>query len=122
MAENGAYVISWGTVRPNVGVPKAMEVLAKSLSYYEGLQKDGRVTGYRVYASTQGMRGFLVLEGTRGELAAIAVEKQSLDLLAQAGQVVDDLRTELYAGGSPDDATEYYLNGIVAMQEIGLGS
>jgi hypothetical protein len=122
MAERqGAIVISWGTNRSGVPVTKAMEVLATSLAYYDGLVKDGRVSGYRTYGSTSRIGGQLVIEGTLAELAAISVETESLQLLAKAGMVVEDLRTELMAGGSPDEITSYYLEGMQAMQEAGLG-
>ena len=121
MADNGAYVISWGNTRPGMAISKAMEVLATSLAYYDGLQKDGRITGYRVFGSTQGMGGFLLLEGDRHELAKISVEEDSLKLLAKAGAVVDGLTTAMYAGGSGDDATEFYLKGLASLQESGLG-
>ena len=120
MADNGAYVISWGNVRSGVQITKAMEVLATSLGYYDELQKAGRLASYRVFGKAQGMGGFLVLEGSLSELAAITVEEGSLKLLAKAGAVIEDLHTELYAGGSPDDATTFYLNGLVAIQEAGL--
>jgi hypothetical protein len=121
MAERqGAIVISWGTNRSGVPVTKAMEVLATSLAYYDGLVKEGRISGYRTYGSTARLGGQLVIEGALAELAAISVETESLQLLAKAGMVVEDLRTELMAGGSPDEITSYYLEGMQAMQEAGL--
>ena len=118
MADNGAIIITWGPNR--VAPATAMGVLAKSLAFYDEAVKDGRATGYRVYASTARMGGQLVLEGRLDDLARLQVETESLNLLAQAGQVVEDLRVELYAGGSADDATGYYLSGMQAMQEAGL--
>lgn len=117
----GAIVISWGTNRSGVPVTKAMEVLATTLGYYDSLVKEGRATGYRVYGSTARIGGYLIIEGKLSELAAISVETESLKLLAKAGMVVEDLELELMAGGSADDVTGFYLEGIASMQEAGLG-
>jgi len=119
MAERqGAMIVSWGNTR--VPVPKAMEVLANSLAYYDGLVKEGRLAGYRLYAPTTRLGGYLIIEGPLSELAAISVETESLKLVAQAGAVVDDLRIELTAGGSADEATNYYLEGMAAVADAGL--
>ena len=118
MANNGAIILSWGNTK--VPPATAMGVLAKSLAFYDQAVKDGRATGYRVYASTARMAGQIVLEGKLDELAKLQVESESLKLLAVAGQVVEDLRVELAAGGSADDVSAFYMTGIQAMQEAGL--
>jgi hypothetical protein len=120
MADRGAIIITWGKIRSGIAPATSMGVLAKSLAYYDQAVKDGRASGYRVYASTQRMGGQLVIEGELASLSALEIDSESLKLLAQAGQVVDDLRVELMAGGSADDATTYYLTGLAAMQEAGL--
>ena len=48
-----------------------MGVFAEALGYYDGLAKQGRITGYRVYGSTSRQAGMLVVEGDVGELAKI---------------------------------------------------
>lgn len=122
MAERqGAIVISWGTNRSGVPVTKAMEVLATSLTYYDGLVKEGRASGYRAYGATGRIGGQLIIEGSLQALAAISVETESLKLLAKAGMVIEDLRLELMAGGSADEVTGFYLEGLASMQEAGLG-
>lgn len=117
----GATIISWGNNRVGVPIAKGLEVLAAALGYYDGLVKEGRITGYRVYGPTTRIGGYLIIEGALSELAAINVETASLKLVAQAGMVVEDLRIELTAGGSADDATSFYLAGMEAAAEAGLG-
>ena len=120
MAERGAVVISWGSTRPGIPVAKALEVFAGALAYYDEQQKAGRVSGYRVFGSMQTQGGFMVVEGALSDLAALQVESDSLKLLAKAGQVVNDIKTEMFAGGTPDDATQYYMTGLEAIGEAGL--
>jgi len=121
MAERqGALVISFGTNRPGVAPSTVMEVLGRALAHYDALRKAGRATSFRAYASTARIGGQLLIEGELSTLAAISAEPESLKLLAQAGMVVEDLRVELMGGGSPDDATGYYLEAVLALQEAGL--
>src|SRR6476619_700164 len=121
MGERGAAVISWGGQQPGVPNNKGLEVFAKALGYYDELAKEGRITGYRVFASTTRSKGILVIEGDVNELAKINLETQSLQLLALADAVVQDVEVDIYRGGSADDATQYYLTGLQAVQEMGLG-
>jgi hypothetical protein len=121
MAERGAIVITWGEERPGVPGNKGMEVFAEALGYYDGLAKQGRISGYRVYGSTNRQAGMLVVEGDVGELAKIQTEPEALKQLALGCAVVQDLRTETFIGGSADDVTQYYVNGLQAVTELGLG-
>ena len=121
MADRGAAVISWGEPQPGVPNTKGLEVFAKALGYYDELAKAGRISGYRVFASTSRSKGILVIEGDVQELARINLETESLQLLALAGAVVQNVEVDIYRGGSADDATQYYLTGISAVQEMGLG-
>ena len=120
MADNGAIIISWGNVKSGVALEQSLGELAGALGYYDQAVKDGRASGYRVYASTSRMGGQLVIEGELAELAKLQVATESLQLLARAGRVVDDLHVELMAGGSADDATQYYLTGMQAIKDAGL--
>lgn len=122
MAERGAVVITWGEGRPTVPGEKGMEVFGNALAFYDGLAKQGRITGYRVYGSTTREAGMLVVEGEIDELAKIQVESEALRQLALGAAVVQDLRTELFIGGSPDDVTQYYVTGLQAVSEAGLGA
>ena len=122
MAERGAIVITWGEGRPGVSGAQGMGVFGDALAYYDGLAKQGRISGYRVYGSTSREAGMLVVEGDVGELAKIQTEPEALKQLALGCAVVQDLRTELFIGGSPDDVTQYYVTGLQAVTEAGLDS
>jgi hypothetical protein len=120
MAERGALVITWGGPQPGVGVAKGLEVFAKALGYYDELAKEGRIAGYRVFASTASARGMLTIEGELSQLASVQIATESTKLLAIASAVVQDMRVELFAGGSADDATQYYMTAFQALTEAGL--
>jgi hypothetical protein len=122
MAERGAVVVTWGDGQPGVSGDKGMGVFANALAYYDGLAKQGRITGYRVYGSATRQAGMLVIEGEVDELAKIQVEPEALKQLALGCAVAQDLRAELFIGGSPDDVTQYYVNGMQALTEAGLDS
>jgi len=119
MAERGAIVINWGEGRPEVG-PKGLEVFANALGYYDGLLKQGRITGYRVYASTTHAEGTLVIEGDLAELAKIQIEPESQKQLMLGSAVVRDLTADLCVGGSADDVAQFYATGVQALEEAGL--
>src|SRR5258708_15520805 len=112
MTARGALVISWGEPRPGVPNDKGMEVFALALGYYDGLMKAGRISGYRVYASTSRERGVLVVEGELSTLAQIQTEPESQRQLALGAAVVQGLNVEVFQGGSADDVAEYYTTSI----------
>ena len=120
MAERGAVVITWGESQPGVTGDQGMGVFAEALGFYDALAKQGRITGYRVYGSTGRSAGMLVVEGEIDELAKIQTEQETLKQLALGCAVVQDLRTELFIGGSPDDVTQYYVSGLEAVKDAGL--
>ena|ERR1700681_1809421 len=120
MADRGAMVTSWGDGRPGVPAAKGMEVFAKSLAWYDELAKEGRITGYRVYGSLTRAHGMTVAEGDVAELAKISTEPKATTLLALASAVVQDVRTEIFVGGSPDDVVGFYNRTIDALAQAGL--
>jgi hypothetical protein len=121
--ENGAIVVRWGNGRTNVQVSQGMGVLAGALGHYDQLQKDGRITGYRVYASVTGtITGMLVIEGKLDELAKLLIDSENLKHQLLGSLVVEDLDVQLMAGGSADDATTYYVTGLTHSQAAGLSS
>ena len=120
MGYKGATVVSWGGPLAGVATEQSLGVLASSLAYYDNLAKTGRISGYRVYGSTQSVDGMLIIEGELSELMALAVETETLKYLAQAHSVVQNVRVEHFAGGSAEEATSYYLAGMQAIQEAGL--
>lgn len=122
MTQRGAMIITWGEPRPGVPNSKGLEVFATALGYYDELQKEGRISGYRVYASTQRDHGVLVIEGELRELAQIQCEDESMKQLALGGAVVQQLDVELCVGGSADDVTGFYTTAVTALAEAGLAT
>jgi hypothetical protein len=122
MTQRGAMIITWGEPRPGVPNSKGLEVFATALGYYDELQKEGRISGYRVYASTSRDRGCLVIEGELETLAQIHCEEESMKQLALGSAVVQQLEVELCIGGSADDVTGFYTNAVTALAEAGLAT
>jgi hypothetical protein len=114
-------IITWGESQPGVSTDQGMSVFGKALEYYDGLQKTGRISGYRVYASTRRNRGSIVVEGELTTLAQIQCEEESLKQLALGAAVVQDVDVELCVGGSPDDVAQFFTSSIQAVTEAGLG-
>jgi hypothetical protein len=122
MTQRGAMIITWGEPRPGVPTTKGLEVFAKALEFYDGLQKTGRISGYRVYASTRRDHGTLIIEGELSELAQISCEEESMKQLALGSAVVQRLEVELCVGGGADDVTNYFTTGMAALAEAGLAT
>ena len=123
MADRGALIISWGEGQPGVAQTKALAVFGNALGYYEQLQKEGRIDGYRVYASLTGKnRGQLVIDGAVDELAKVMVETESQKQRLLGELVAQDLEVQLYVGGSPDEVTSFFMTGLQAATEAGLAS
>jgi len=120
MTQRGAMVITWGAGRPGVPPTKGMEVFGKALEFYDELQKEGRIAGYRCYASTTRGAGSLIVEGELSTLAQLLCEEEAQKQLALGDAVVDDLRIELCVGGTADDVTQYYMTGLQAVTDAGL--
>jgi hypothetical protein len=120
MAERGAVIITWGPQRVGVPPDKGMEVFGESLTFYDELEKEGRIAGYRVFASTTAARGQLIIEGDLSELARIMTSTESTRLLAKASAVVEDVELDLCIGGPVDEVTGYYTRSIEAVKELNL--
>jgi hypothetical protein len=120
MTQRGALIISWGEGKSGVPPTKGLEVFGNALGFYDELEKEGRIAGYRTYASTTRAYGQLIIEGEVSTLAQLLTEEESQKQLALGEAVVDDLRIELCVGGSADDVTQYYTNGLTALGEAGL--
>ena len=120
MTQRGAMIITWGEAQPNVSSEQGMGVFGKALEYYDALAKTGRISGYRVYASTRRSAGSIIVEGELSELAQIQCEPESFKQLALGAAVVQDVDVELCVGGGPDDVAEFFATGIQATGEIGL--
>jgi hypothetical protein len=116
----GATVVTWRGRQPGVSAEQGLGVLASALAYYDDLATSGRITGYRVYSSSQSDRGMLIVEGPLDDLVGLGIEATTLKFLAQAHNVVQDVQVEHFAGGSAEDATSFYLAGLQSVQEAGL--
>ena len=120
MTQRGALIITWGDSQPGVSTDQGMGVFAKALEHYDGLAKTGRISGYRVYASTRRSFGSIIVEGELTTLAQIQVEEESMRQLALGAAVVQDVQVELCVGGNADDVVGYYTSSIEALTEAGL--
>jgi hypothetical protein len=120
MAEKGALITTWGSPRPGLAPGKGLEVFAKALTWYDELAKEGRISGYQVYACTTRERGMLIAEGDATELARITTEPEATTMLAMASAVVEDVCCEVFIGGKPDDVANFYTRTTQALTEAGL--
>jgi hypothetical protein len=122
MTQRGAMIITWGESRPGVTADQRMGVFAKALEYYDELAKSGRISGYRVYASTRRNHGSIVVEGELSTLAQIQCEEESLKQLALGTAVVENVDVERCIGGSPDDVAQLFATTIQAVADAGLAT
>ncbi len=121
MGQRGAIITTWGAGRPGVPTAKGMEVFGEALAWYDELAKAGRISGYRVYGSTNSDKGMLIAEGDAAELAKLSTESETIKHLALAAAVVDNVESMIYIGGSVDDAMGYYTTAVEAVNAKGLG-
>lgn len=105
----GAIFITWGSTargREN----EALSVFADALSYYDALEKAGRIQGKRVYLNESGdlgrWAGTIILEGDLSALQAVSSEVEYRRLLLRAGTTTENLTVTFAGGGSPDDIGE----------------
>jgi hypothetical protein len=88
---NAAIFIKWGA--PVLGrETKSIEVFKQGQEYWGHLQKEGKVSAFRTYITTNGNRfqfgGFIVLEGEVSQLRAVLDSPEHKQLIAKAQQVV----------------------------------
>ena len=116
---NGAIVARWGATIPGREA-KSLEVFGKSLERFEGLAKEGRITGHHEYISLTGSNGgFLIADGDLGELQKILVEPETLALNTQAISIVQDFSINLYGGGTDAAVQELMGTYMTTMGEMG---
>jgi hypothetical protein len=116
---NGAVVARWGSTRPGREA-KALEVFGKSLERFEGLAKEGRITGHHEYISLTGrLGGFLIADGELAELQKILVEPETLALNSQAEAICEGFEINLYAGGTDQAIQELMGTYMGAVGELG---
>jgi hypothetical protein len=115
----GATVIRWG--RSVTGrEAKGLEVFGRALEMYEEHLKGGRIHGHREYFSISGDGGFIILMGDLDELMRLRVEPETLDLLGDAGAVVEDLHVDTFVGGSDQTVGEFMGRYTERMGALGL--
>jgi hypothetical protein len=116
---NGAIIITWGT--PVRGREmQSLDVFGRSLAYWDEQAKEGRVHGHHEYFALSGnatkRQGTMVIEGDLDQLARLMVDEQNTRLLAEAGQIVENLDTQLCEMNSDEAITRY----VEVLNDMGL--
>ena len=116
---NGAIIITWGA--PVRGREmQGLDVFGRALAYWDEQAKEGRVHGHHEYFGVTGnatRSGTMVIDGDLDELARLMVDEQNTRLLAEAGQIVENLDTQLCEANS-DEALNRYVG---VLTDMGLG-
>jgi len=107
---NGAIIITWGT--PVRGREmQSLDVFGRSLAYWDEQAKEGHIHGHHEYFALTGnattRQGTMVIDGDLNELARLMVDEQNTRLLAEAGQIVENLDISLCEGNSDEAITRY---------------
>ena len=114
---NGAIIITWGTsVRGRE--MQGLDVFGRSLAYWDEKAKEGRIHGHREYFAITGnatqRAGTMVLEGDLDELARLMIDEDNTRLLTEAGNIVENLDTQLCQVNS-DEAIGQYVSVLTDM-------
>ncbi len=86
--------LSWGQVARG-REERALEVFNESVGFYGRLQQEGRIEGFDVALldpHAAALDGFMVLRGTRDQLASVKDDDDFRRLMADVTMIVDDLR------------------------------
>ena len=116
----GAIAITWGAaVRGREA--KGLECFQKALAYWDDLTKQGRVHGHREYIKLVGggNLGLMVVDGELDELLKLQGEDATRQLLAEAGQITEDLSVEIYVGGTEATIQQSVGEYLTALQTVG---
>ena len=119
--QTGALIFSWtGTRAGREG--KGLEVFAKAGQYYEGLEKQGRITGTRVYLPVTGTSngGQYIVEGNLKALLDLTTDDEFTRLAQEASLTTNDFSMNICVGGSPDSLSEGIGNYVTLLQDQGL--
>jgi hypothetical protein len=119
MARTGAIVIRWDRITPGREA-LALTAFGETLGYHEELAKEGRIIGHREYFAGGGQEGFMLLEGLVPELHQIVQEDDFLRSAARGAAVVDNLRIDVFSGGSDQTVQELVTMGTEVQQQLGL--
>jgi hypothetical protein len=87
-----SLVISWGAVVRG-REERALDNFNAVVSYYGHLQQDGRIERFDVtlLAPNTMLGGFMVLQGSADQLAAVREDEEFQRLLIEGSLIVDDL-------------------------------
>lgn len=119
-SQRGALIVSWTGVRTG-REGKGLAVFAKAMQQDEELEKEGRISGTRVYLSTTGSgSGQVILDGVYRELQALLTDDDFVKGLQEAAIVCDGFEVNLCVGGAPDTLTEAMGNYSQVLSEQGL--
>jgi hypothetical protein len=93
-------LISWGST-VNGREERALDVFNESMGFYGRMQQDGRIESFDVtlLRPNSDMAGYIALHGTGDQIDSIQNDDEFLRIQAEAGLIVEDLRTcEGYTG------------------------
>jgi hypothetical protein len=98
----GAITVSWAAAIPGREA-KMLEVLNGALKYLIGLRTEGRIEDLKVFVPKIGsFRDTLLIFGLIDDLMTVLVEPEFETLLVEGTIFVQDLRLEVWEGGSPE--------------------
>jgi hypothetical protein len=118
--QTGAIIFSWSGIQPG-REGKSLQVFGNAGQYYEELEKEGRITGTRVYLGLTGSNaGQYVVEGNLRSLLELMTDDEFVRLAQQATLHTQDFTMNVYAGGSADSLAEGMGNFITLLQEEGV--
>ena len=118
--QRGAIVVSWTGIRTG-REGKGMAVFAQAMQRNEELEKEGRISGTRVFLNTTGSgAGQVILEGVYSELQNVLVDDAFTKGVQEAAIVCDGFAVNLAIGGAPDTLAEAMGNYSQLLAEHGL--
>ena len=119
-AQRGAIIVSWTGVRTG-REGKGLGVFGQAMQRNEELEKEGRVSGTRVYLNTTGSQaGQVILDGVYTELQRLLLDDDFAKSLRDAAIVCDGFQVNLCVGGAPDSLTELMGSYAQTLTEHGL--
>lgn len=101
----GAIVLSWRQ-SPQQDGEQIQVQLARSLRYFEQLEREGDISQYRVYQDLNGARNTAVLEGQLDRLIDLPRRVQHRNFLLACQLTLPEFNSTTSIGGSNGDAEE----------------
>jgi hypothetical protein len=118
---NAALYVSWGqAVRGRE--TKALECFMRTMEYYAGLQKQGKIAAHRTYITETGhlahRGGFMIIEGDVAQLRALVDSEEYKSLLFQAYEAVEGIEVNHLATG--DEVQKSVGRIVAARKQLGI--